>query len=214
MMKMSLRTAIVLLCASLLAACKWSWPPWNPPPSPSQKALINSYPIPVHADCVKNDHKVDVVHIVVPDVDPLDLEGSTLAHLKSDDHGNVPQGGAVAPDPTPLPNHKTYADFVAAPYLLRKHDVAMIELELTDKRYTFMPGRNATVITSKAAHGEMFCIKRNMDVRKGARTVAFYVRWVDKADGQPVIGAYNFNVEDGKGHRRFLSVDPEIKNQG
>src|SRR5689334_13664318 len=75
------------------AGCKWAWPPWQTKWQPS---LVNSHAIPVHEDCVRHNQQVDVVHIVVPNVDPIDLESATLSHYKSDSQGNAQQGSVVA----------------------------------------------------------------------------------------------------------------------
>jgi len=217
MQRKFLTIGAVLVSSSLLAACNWTWlPTWLVTLlqlKPANTALVNSYPVKIHNDCLRNDKQIDVVHIVVDNIDPEDLETSTFAHYRSDDHGNASQGTVAPPPPTRMPGAKTHVDFEAAPYLARRGEVALIEVELTDKRYIFMPGGTA-VITSDKANGYMFCIKRDTHVSPDGRHTSFYVRWVPKVDGQPVIGAYNFMVIDRNHHRRFLPVDPEVKNEG
>jgi len=204
-------TVVTLLLGT--TGCYWNWNNWPPWQLPSHKTLINSYFVKVQPDCARTEKKVDVVHVTIANIDEADLHSSTLSHYGSDNQGDTQVGTPVPPPPTPI-SYETHVDFTAAPYLRRPGDVAMIELQLTDRNYTFQAGRNNTVITSDAAHGYMFCVKRDMVVPEGARKVDFYVRWVKTVDGLPVVGAYNFMLRDRRGDRRFLEVDPNVENEG
>lgn len=214
----ALRTGAALLCFASLTACQRVQMFCLLPAQISlpKVAQSNPYPIPVRDDCRHSKKKIDVVHITIFNVDEAKFDNSAVVHFKSDPRGLVSEGRALTAKAMLIDGHRTWADFNAGGYLAAQGDLVLIELELQDATgVTFPEGTNSAVFTSDATNGDMFCVKEAMHVGPNQKIVRFYTRWVEKANGQPKIGAYTFAYAiPGTGEKRLVVLDPDVKNEG
>ena len=216
----ALRTSVSLMCIAALAGCqptrvsRADCPPAAPTAKPLPRITTSTeHPIAADPKCGKSKDPIEVVHIIVFNIDDPTLEGSTIQHYKSSKDGESSEGKTIKPK-TKEDFVVSHVDFDASNYL-QTSGFVLIELELQDPdKSTFEPGENA-VVTSDAANGAMFCVRRTMNAQQGDKLVRFYVKPLLPPTGQPALrGAYHFHIADKNGVKRLIAIDPEVRNEG
>lgn len=182
------------------------------PAKPASLALIDiskSHPPNADDDCKNAKKRLFAVVIDIPDVNDLNTAKQEL--YVTDPDGNVPEGDPIALM-YPMPNAHSAADVNAGPFLQKPKDVVLLQLKLTQKDVYFLEGKD-TILTDDAHHGQMFCVKEDIDVGTKVKTVKFYVRYMKGISSSALVGAYTFSViRNGQIVR--VTVDPEVQNNG
>lgn len=198
-----------ICCLSLIACQKPSKPPQ---PAEAGARVDQNKGHPPKDDCTGADTQIPAVLVKVSSVEQL----QAIQYAgKTDKDGNIVENGSLKQitPPYPFPNNQLSVD--AQPYLKKKGEIMLLELELEQPGYTFSPPNTVITEDSAPSNGEMFCVKKTPPpIQPKANQAIFYVHYLDGAP-KGVIGHYTFDYLPANGHTAVrVKVDPDVSNDG